>query len=183
MIDARHFSTRTTLRGGREIEIRSLRPDDGDRMAEAFAKLEQESVQSRFFGAKSGLSEGDLSLIREMDFETRVALVATLIENEHEIIIGSASYCRTGKDCAEIAFTVEEDYQGQGIARCLLGHLARIARERGIVRFEAEVLPNNTRMLGVLARSGWAMTKSTQDGVVHVILSLGSGQGGVEDAR
>jgi RimJ/RimL family protein N-acetyltransferase len=172
MIDARHFSTRITLRNGCGVEIRSLRPDDGARMAEAFAKLGQESIQTRFFGAKSGLSPGDERLIREMDFDTRVALVATLIEDGREIIIASASYARSGKDAAEVAFTVEEDFHGQGIASRLLANLAEIARERGIVRFEAEVLPHNTAMLRVFAASGWPMTRSRSDGVVHVILTL-----------
>ncbi len=172
MIDARHFSARITLRDGREVEVRSLRPDDGARMAEAFAKLEQETVRTRFFGAKAELTENDHRLIREMDFDSRVALVATLVENGREIIIASGSYARLGKHAAEVAFTVEEDFHGQGIARRLLAHLAEIARERGIVRFEAEVLPHNSAMLRVFATSGLPMTLSRSDGVVHVILTL-----------
>jgi hypothetical protein len=62
MIDARHCSARETLGGGLEILIRSLRPDDVDRMAEAFAKLDPESVALRFFGAKAGLTEANRSL-------------------------------------------------------------------------------------------------------------------------
>ncbi len=73
---------------------------------------------------------------------------------------------------AEIAFTVEEDYQGQGIASSILRHLIHIAREHGVSRFEAYVLAENTAMLTVFARSGLPMEKKLEEGAVHVRLSL-----------
>ena len=175
MIDARHYSARETLGGGLEILIRSLRPDDVDRIAEAFEKLEPESIALRFFGAKAGLTEKDRSLIRNLDFETRVVLVATLIESGREIVIGSGSYSRAGPDVAEIAFMVEEDYHGRGIARRILHHLGVIARDRGIVRFEADVLPRNKAMLRVFKKSGLPMASHLEDGTVRVTLKLGEG--------
>ena len=75
-------------------------------------------------------------------------------------------------DAAEVAFLVEEDYHGLGIARRILQHLGRIAIERGLVRFEAEVLPYNSAMLKVFAASGWPMSKRSEDGSLHVILDL-----------
>src|SRR5438045_1891716 len=136
LIDARHYSVRETLRDGLEVQIRAVRPDDVDRLVEAFAKLEEETIYLRFFGFKRGLTDADRSLIRELDFDTRVMLVVAVSENGREIIIGSGSYSRFGPDAAEVAFLVEEDYQGRGIARRVLCHLGEIARERGIVRFE-----------------------------------------------
>ena len=56
----------------------------------------------------------------------------------------------------------------------LLDHLGRIARERGLVRFEAEVLPYNTAMLKVFAASRWPMTRRSEDGAIHITLALGS---------
>ena len=175
MIDARHYSAPETLRGGLEILIRSLRPDDVDRMAEAFAKLDSETVALRFFGAKAGLTEADRILIRNLDFETRMVLVATLTESGREIVIGSGSYARAGINAAEIAFTVEEDYHGRGLARRILQHLGVIARDRGIVRFEAEVLPRNKAMLRVFKASGLPMASHLEDGTVRVTLKLGEG--------
>ncbi len=73
---------------------------------------------------------------------------------------------------AEIAFVVEEDYQGLGIAGRLLRHLAAIARELGITKFEADVLAENASMLAVFARSGLPMRRQREGGTVHVTLSL-----------
>jgi ribosomal protein S18 acetylase RimI-like enzyme len=71
-----------------------------------------------------------------------------------------------------VAFTVEEDYHRQGIARMLLQHLAAIAREKGLSRFLAEVLPENTGMLNVFSRSGLPMQTQHGGDVVHVTMSL-----------
>ena len=175
MIDARHYAVREALRNGTEVCIRALRPDDGERIAEAFAKLDEESVYTRFFGPKTGLTEKDYQSIREMDFDTRVALVVTIPEAGREIIIASGSYSRFAPDAAEVAFLVEEDHHGQGIARRVLHHLGLIARSRGIVRFEAEVLPYNSAMLKVFAAAGWPASTRSEDGSIHVTLALGGG--------
>jgi len=173
MIDARHYAVRETLRNGLEVLVRALHPDDGERIAEAFSKLDKESVYTRFFGPKTGLTDKDYQTIRELDFDTRVALVVTIMEGGREVIIASGSYSRFAPDAAEVAFTVEEDYHGLGIARRLLQHLGRIAGERGLVRFEAEVLPYNNAMLKVFAASGWPMSKRSEDGAIHITLALG----------
>jgi RimJ/RimL family protein N-acetyltransferase len=175
VIDARHYSVCETLRSGLQVQIRAMRPDDVTRIEQAFSKLEQDSIHSRFFGAKSGLTDTDRRTIREMDFDSRVALVVTLTEDGQEIIIGSGSYSRTGPHVAEVAFIVEEDYHGQGIAPRLLWHLARIARENGIHRVEAEVLLFNHSMLRVFTASGLPMTTRRGDGVFHISLDLRNG--------
>jgi GNAT superfamily N-acetyltransferase len=113
--------------------------------------------------------------VSEPDPARQAALVATVATGDREeIIVGLGEYVGAGAS-AHIAFAVEEDYQGRGIASRLLEHLARLAREKGIFRFEADVLAGNTPMLKVLRRSGLPMTESEQDGVVHVTLTLRDG--------
>ena len=178
MLDARNYLASETLRNGLAIRIRALRPDDGERIVEAFNKLEPETIYTRFFRYKKDVSEADLKMIREMDFEHRVALVATLIENGREIVIASSSYSVYKDSTAELAFVVEEDYQGLGIARRLLRHLGIIAREQGITTFTAEVLFQNVAMLKVFKASGWPMTSTTEDGSVLISLALDGSPGG-----
>ncbi|MGB8250607.1 MAG: GNAT family N-acetyltransferase [Azonexus sp.] len=178
MLDARNYLASETLRNGLAIRIRALRPDDGERIVEAFNKLEPETIYTRFFRYKKDVSEADLKMIREMDFEHRVALVATLIENGREIVIASSSYSVYKDTTAELAFVVEEDYQGLGIARRLLRHLGIIAREQGITTFTAEVLFQNVAMLKVFKASGWPMTSTTEDGSVLISLALDGSPGG-----
>ena len=176
MIDARNYTVDETLKDGTRVTIRAIRPDDRDRIATAFRHLDRESVYTRFFTYKSELTGAELGRIASIDFLRRVVLVVTTETGKDEIIIGSGSLAviDTSDDVrsAEVAFTVEEDYQGFGIAGRLLAHLAGIARERHIRRLEADVLSNNKPMLAVFARSGLPMQKTREGGVVHVSLAL-----------
>jgi RimJ/RimL family protein N-acetyltransferase len=108
-----------------------------------------------------------------------VALVATVGEGDGEVIIGAGRYVSFGDTralpSAEVAFTIEEDYQGQGLASRLLRHLIAVGREKGLAQFEAEVLAENKAMLTVFERSGLPMKKAFEGGTLHVTLSLTEG--------
>ena len=128
----------------------------------------------RLFTPKKELTEAGLNRLVEVDFEREVALVVTIGTGAQESLIGGGRYVSANNDrgAAEVAFTVDGRYRGQGIASRLLQHLAAIARGRGITRFEAEVLAENRPMLTVFARSGLAMERRREGGVVHVELTL-----------
>jgi len=102
--------------------------------------------------------------------------VVTTRTKDGETIIAGARYVADDapRPCrrAEMAFTTEEDYQGRGIARLLLQHLARIARENGVSQLQADVLAGNQPMLTVFRRSGLPMQQHSADGAIHVTLSL-----------
>ncbi|WP_041440143.1 GNAT family N-acetyltransferase [Syntrophobacter fumaroxidans] len=177
MIDARNYRVEDKLKNGAVVTIRAIRPDDRNRIVEAFGHLERETIYSRFFRYKSQLTDEELRAFTEADFKNVVALVVTIpAGGEDETVIGSGSYVLYGpsdaQGRAEVAFTVEEDYQGQGIASRILKHLVDIAREQGVLRFEAEVLAENRAMLTVFAHSGLPMKTSLEEGVVYVSLSL-----------
>ena len=177
MTDAHDYRVDDKLKDGTAVTIRAIRPDDKERILEAFRNLDAESIYTRFFGHKSQLSDRDLKTATDVDFENTVALVVTIqgVDGK-EIIIGGGRYVMYDppnlERSAEIAFTVEEDYHGKGIASRILKHLIQIAREKGVRQFEAEVLRENTAMLAVLARSGLPVKQSFQDGALHAVLSL-----------
>jgi acetyl coenzyme A synthetase (ADP forming)-like protein len=158
------------LRDGASIHIRALRADDRARLVEHFGRLGARSVYFRFFGAKRRLTDAELDLFTQLDFVTRVALVATLIERGEERIIGVGRYTlvpgeRRG---AEVAFAVADEHQGRGIGTVLLEHLLQVARAQGIIEFQADVLGENNRMLEVFSASGLVVTRSLEGGVVHL---------------
>jgi RimJ/RimL family protein N-acetyltransferase len=178
MFDANDFEEIETLKNGVTVRIRAIRPADKDGVADAFGRLDPESVYTRFFRAKESLSEQELKAATEVDFETVVALVVTIESGGKEIIIGGGRYLACALSnvrSAEIAFMVEEDYHGLGVAGRILKHLACIAREKGVSQFQAEVLPQNKAMLAVFSRSGLPMKLTHAEGVIHVTLSLTEG--------
>jgi len=176
MLDAAKYDKTVTLKSGIEVKVRSIRPDDKKRLVTAFKNLDPESIYTRFFYHKKMLTDEELKSATELDFESAVALVVTTGEGEHETIIGAGRYVAFGSadppDRAEVAFTVEEDYQGLGISSLTLRHLAGIARQMGIAQFHAEVLPENTGMLAVFNWSGFPVKQKISEGIAHVTLSL-----------
>jgi RimJ/RimL family protein N-acetyltransferase len=176
MMDLANYGESAVLKNGTTVLIRAIRGNDKAKLSEAFRNLETDSIYTRFFHYKKTLTNEELKAATEVDFENVVALVVTTGEGENETIIGGARYVisdeTVGLRSAEVAFTVEEDYHGLGIASLLLRHLAAIARQRGISRFEAEVLPENHAMLSVFSRSGFSIRKELREGTVHVTLSI-----------
>ena len=161
-----------TLKDGTQVVLRAIRPDDRERIRNAFRKLERETIYTRFFGAKSELSDRELTRLTAVDFDRDVALLVTTRSNDEEIVIGSACYFSVDDDAsertAEIAFTVEEDYHRRGIASLLMKHLVRIARKNGFIRLEAHVLDHNRAMLEVFNRSALRKSIRREDDVVQV---------------
>ena len=179
MIDAKKYSVSETLKNGLQVTIRSIRPDDSKALLAAFKELEDRTVYLRFFGAKQKVSPQELTEATDVDFVRTVALVTCMQSVAGEKIIGAGRYIAFGDadppDMAEVAFAVEEDYQGLGIAGKMLRHLAVIAKQKGIVQFHAEVMTENKGMLAVFNRSRFPVEQEFEEGLVHVTLLLAGG--------
>jgi GNAT superfamily N-acetyltransferase len=166
------YSARETLRDGRPIEIRALKPDDEADMLVAIDRTAAESRRRRFFVSKRGFSEQEKAFFLNVDFVNHVALVATIDEGGRRTIIGGGRYVVTGPGKAEVAFVVIDAYQGQGIGAMLTRHLASLARAAGLNELAADVLPENTAMRKVLGKFGFQAGRSHDPQVIHMTLPL-----------
>jgi RimJ/RimL family protein N-acetyltransferase len=176
--DPSQFRQVSALRDGRPVLIRAARADDRERLVTAFQGLDRQTIYTRYFSFRKSLSETELKRLEEADFSRYILLVATLGSGTEEIIIAGASCVVTDAagpvPTAELAFMVEEDYQRQGLAGQMLAAICGLARRQGIARLEADVLAENPAMLAVFRRSGLPMTTSSNAGVVHLVMELGS---------
>ena len=169
MADARDYVASDTLRSGLPVTVRALRQDDRERVAQAVRGLDRDSIYLRLFSYRNELTDAALDRIMRFDPAGEVVL---LVLTGDERVIGSGRYVATSPDSAEVAFMVEEDFHGQGIASRLLHHLGQVAAAQGIRAFEADVLAENKAMLAVFARTGWPMAKAREGDVIHVKLTL-----------
>ena len=171
-MDAANYSAFETLRGGRRVEIRALRPDDRAGLSAAVARSSSESLYRRFFSIKRSFTESEIEYFLNVDFINHVALVAVVEEDGRPAIAGGARYIVEQPGMAEIAFAVVDEYQGQGIGAALMRHLAAIAVSAGLKELIAEVLPDNMPMLKVFEKSGFPRSVKHEAQVVHVSLAL-----------
>ena len=163
-----HWEADVVLRDGRTAHIRPISPDDSDALVSFYADVSDRSKYFRFFAPMPTLSDRDVRRFTEVDHHTRVAFVLTVAEK----ILAVSSYELLDGGEAEVAFLVQDAHQGRGIGQMLLEHLAQAARERGVHRFVAEVLPDNQRMLQVFHEQGYQVAGDWDEGVMHLEFNI-----------
>ncbi|MFG2320467.1 bifunctional acetate--CoA ligase family protein/GNAT family N-acetyltransferase [Streptomyces tendae] len=172
-----HWEADVVLRDGGTARVRPITVDDAERLVSFYEQVSDESKYYRFFAPYPRLSAKDVHRFTHHDFVDRVGLAAT-IGGE---FIATVRYDRIGAggtpatspaDEAEVAFLVQDAHQGRGVASALLEHIAAVARERGIRRFAAEVLPANNKMIKVFMDAGYTQKRSFEDGVVRLEFDL-----------
>jgi RimJ/RimL family protein N-acetyltransferase len=171
MIEAAAYSAVETLRDGRPVTIRALKPEDRSAMLSAVGRVSAESLYRRFFGPKRGFTEKETDFFVNVDFVNQVALVAVIDGSDENTIIGGGRYIVTQPETAELAFAIVDEYQGQGVGTALLRHLVLIARDSGLQHLVAEVLPENVAMLTLFRKFGFSTARSRGE-AVHVALDL-----------
>jgi GNAT superfamily N-acetyltransferase len=145
--------------------VRPIRPDDGQRLVALHGRLSARSVYLRFFSPHPTLSDAEVARFTAVDYEARLALVATV--GEH--LIAVARYERKpGTSDAEVAFVVDDAYQHHGVGSELLDELADAAFARGVTTFRAETLVENRTMLDVFHHAGFSVTSSIAFGTVSL---------------
>lgn len=176
-IQAQAYEARELTLAGQSVLIRSIRAEDKPILQEGMHHLSKESLYARFFTFKSELSDVELKFFTEMDFVHHVGLMATLTTADGDRPVGVGRYIMS-KDLekdnrAELAFAVDDEYQGLGIGTLLLKHLTVIGKANKLSQFVAFVLPTNRKMLGVLRQSGLPIQYKKDDaGVLEVTLDL-----------
>jgi acyl-CoA synthetase (NDP forming)/RimJ/RimL family protein N-acetyltransferase len=159
-----HWEADVVLSDGATAHLRPIRPDDAERMVEFYGRVSDESKYFRFFVPYPTLSDRDVKIFTNVDHTDRVALIVLIGDD----MIAVGRYERIDSHQAEVAFLVEDEHQGRGVGSVLLEHLAQAARERGIGRFVAEILPQNHKMITVFSEAGYTLTNRLTDGIVHV---------------
>lgn len=163
-----HWEADVVLRDGRTAHLRPIMPEDAEGLVEFYAEVSDQSKYFRFFAPMPQLSEKDVRRFTQVDHHDRVAFVLTVAEK----ITAIASYELIEQGEAEVAFLVQDAHQGRGMGQLLLEHLAQAARENGVHRFVAEVLPENQRMLQVFHEAGYQVTGGWDEGTMHLEFNI-----------
>jgi len=160
------------LRDGSTLRLCPPALDDADALVRFFAELSDQSLYLRFHGHPSvdaHLVAADLA----PDWAERGALIGAVAADGGERVVALASYVRLReREAAEVAFTVDDGYQGRGIGTRLLEQLAARAAEQGIARFVAEVIADNRPMLRVFSEAGFSVSRMLTGGVVEVTFPI-----------
>jgi GNAT superfamily N-acetyltransferase len=160
------------LGDGSVVEFRLAVPADRDELTRFFHRLSRESLRRRFFGPAEPSARLLDTFCASSHPEHATTLLTLLAVDGVPRAIAVASYFRIDATTAEVAFAVEDRFQGHGLGTALLDRLAALARARGFTRFEAVTLPDNARMLDMFRDSGFVVHLTPERDCVTVQLSL-----------
>lgn len=152
------------LSDGTTVHLRQITPQDADAVVAMHSRFSERTRYLRYFSPYPRIPARDLHRFVNVDHVDREAFVVAAGER----LVAVGRYERLGAQAveAEVAFVVEDAYQGRGVGSVLLEHLAAAAAEAGITRFVAEVLPENGAMLRVFTDAGYEVSRRYADGVV-----------------
>ena len=153
------------LRDGSTMHVRQVVPSDENALGNFLEGLSSESTRLRFFSGGMDRRAMARRLIA-IAGERGVGLVAT--SGQGERILAHAVMAVSTPGRAEVAFAVTDDHAALGLGTVLLGQLAELAPAHGVTMFEAAVLPENHRMIGVFRQSGFAVTTHSAAGEIEL---------------
>jgi acetyltransferase len=160
------------LKGGEEVQIRPIRPEDEPLMVKFHQKLSERTVYMRYFQPlklSQRTAHERLTRICFVDYDREMALVTVRRgdDGEPEIIaVGRLSKLH-GREEAEIAALVRDEFQGKGLGTELYRRLLDVARSEKLQKVTANMLAENREMAAVCKRLGFKLKTDMEDNMVQ----------------
>ena len=145
-----------TLRDGTEIFFRPVKPTDEPALSEMMYSLSEESIRTRYMAHTIVFPHRDIQRLTNIDYRQDIAIVGVIPDVSGEDIVAIAQYFLDPQtQAAEVAFLVQDEWQQKGMGTFLLDYITQIAKQRGVKKFYAKVLPTNEPMLAIFHNSGY----------------------------
>jgi GNAT superfamily N-acetyltransferase len=163
-METRFEPTEIALRNGRTVRVRAIEPSDEEELLQAFDRFGAESRYMRFMHSVKEANVARLRAVLDSFPGKGLAIAATVPAEDGIDIVGTASFVigADGQGC-EFAISVTDGWAGAGLGRALLTELIGAARRRGLREMEGFVLAQNTPMLKLAARLGFAVRRDPDD--------------------
>jgi len=166
------YITSWQMKSGTDVVLRPIRPEDEPAKYEMFFSSSPESLRTRFFYPLKEIPHEFLIYFVNVDYDRNISLIAEIQEDSKKRMIGAASLVMNADmTSGEIAVFVHDSFQGNGLGFKFIQVLIDIAREKSLQEVRAEVLRENTRMLGIFRHFGFTTHHSTGD-AIECILKL-----------
>jgi len=163
------IATEHVFKGGLKVRIRAIKPSDEEAMRRLFYRFSNTSVYRRFLFPISTMPHDKIQEYVNVDYGRVMSVVALAGEPDQEAIIAEARYAKDDQNAyGEVAFIVDEKYQGRGIATYLYNMLIRLAKERGLKGFTAEVLHANKEMMKVFENGDLPIDARLENGLYRL---------------
>jgi len=166
-----HLQSRRQFKGGVEVRFRAIKPSDEEGMRRLFYRFSDEAVYYRYFTPVKTMPHSKMQKYVNVDYSRTLSIVGLVGETGTGRIIAEARFVRDPRrPYADVAFVVDDAYQGLGIGTYLVKMLVRLAGERGLQGFTADVLATNNAMMKVFEKSGLTIKAKLEDGIYSLAI-------------
>ena len=150
-----HIAETHSFKNNVTVCFRPIKPSDEEQMRRLFYRFSDEAIYYRYFSSVQTMPHAKMQAYVNVDWATIMSIVGLVGRPGQEKIIAEGRYLLDDRgEWAEVAFVVDEAYQSLGICSYLFSMLVRLARQRGLKGFYADVLASNVGMVKIFKRSG-----------------------------
>lgn len=154
---------------GKKIKIRPISKDDMPLEADFIQHLSPETKHYRFFCALNSVPDSMLKSLCNVDGENSMAFIATEEVDGKDVEIGVSRYAVGDKqDVHEIAVTIADNWQHQGLGKLLMKYLIDYAQTHGVKTLFSVELADNSTMRALAKDLGMKIKADPQD--VHQVI-------------
>lgn len=173
------YETIWTLRDGRTVVLRPIKPEDEPLWLEMFQNFSEESIRFRFFQILKDTPHETRVRYCNIDYDREIAIVAEMTENGRKKILGVARVSfEPDSKTGEIAFIVADPWQGLGLGTKMVDYVLEICKDMKIEIVYAIMLSENFRAVNLMKKMGFAIT-SMDDGNIKGTLDLKEEESGI----
>jgi len=167
------IATEHSFKNGLKVRFRAIKPSDEEAMRRLFYRFSKQTVFRRFLFPISTMPHNKMQEYVNVDYSHMMSVVALVGESDQETIIAEARYIMDAKSSfGDLAFVVDEKYQGFGIGSYLYDMLIRLAKDKGLKGFTAEVLPANQSMMKVFENGMLPIKSRLDSGLLRLTISF-----------
>ncbi|NLS77517.1 MAG: GNAT family N-acetyltransferase [Chloroflexi bacterium] len=153
------------LDDGLPVRVRPVRLSDQRLLRAFFYAISEQSLYYRFFRVPKTVPPELVQRSERIDYEHELTLLGLLQEGPRTQVIAVSRYVvDPATQVADVALLVRDDYQRQGLGSQMLIYIGLAAQRRGCVGLKADILTSNTRALGMLRKSGYAVETQLHEG-------------------
>ena len=150
----KEWERRMTLRDGRAIFVRPVRPEDEPLYPPFFARVTPDDLRLRFFAPVKDFSHLFIARFTQIDYARAMAFIA--LEGASGDMLGVVRlHANSNYDSGEYAILVRSDLKGQGLGWQLMQMIIEYARSEGLQTIEGQVLSENATMLAMCRELGF----------------------------
>ena len=171
------LETFRTTQSGVEILLRPVQLGDEFHLIDFFNLLSDQSFHRRFNSESKDMSHEQIKKFTVVDYSKKMFILASIKGDVKKKIVGLGQYWVDELNhTADIALLVGDNHQNKGIGTVLLRYLTTIAKTRGILTINAEVLMENDPMIHICEKAGIDKINRMERGLYEIIWSFNAVQ-------